>query len=67
MSIQSSAVCVLSVLSVKTRWNWFPDLGGTGFSVSQSVSVSLLSGKLSGTEFPKPVAPVLVVRCNRPM
>jgi hypothetical protein len=37
VSIQSSAVCVLSALSVKTQWNRFPDLGGTGFGVSQSV------------------------------
>jgi hypothetical protein len=40
VSIQSStvsAVCVLSALSVKTRWNWYPDLGGTGFGVFQSV------------------------------
>jgi hypothetical protein len=35
--------------------------------VSQSVSVSLLSAKLGGTEFPEPVAPVLVVVCNRPL
>jgi hypothetical protein len=38
VSIQSSDVCVLSTLFVKTWWNRFPDLGGTGFSVSQSVS-----------------------------
>jgi hypothetical protein len=67
VSIQSSVVCVLSALSVKIRWNRFPDLGGTSFGVSQSVSVSLLSGKLGATEFPEPVAPVLAVGCHRPL
>jgi hypothetical protein len=59
--------CSASALSAQIRWNRFPDLSGTGFGVSQSVSVSLLSAKLGGTEFPEPVAPVLVVVCNRPL
>jgi hypothetical protein len=49
VSIQSSVVCVLSALSSRTRWNRFPDLGGTSFSVS--VSQLSLSGKLGGTSF----------------
>jgi hypothetical protein len=60
---QPSVFCL--ALSVKTRWNRFPDLSGTGFSVF--VSQLSWSGKLGGTEFPKLVAPVLAVRCNRPM
>jgi hypothetical protein len=31
-----------SALSAQIRWNRFPDLGGTSFGVSQSVSVSPL-------------------------
>jgi hypothetical protein len=49
--------------------------GGTGFQISMApvlvclsqFSVSLLSGKLGGTKFPEPVAPVLAVVCNRPL
>jgi hypothetical protein len=49
--------------------------GGTGFQISvapilvclSQFSVSLLSGKLGGTEFPEPVATVLAVVCNMPL
>jgi hypothetical protein len=63
VSIESLLICSASALSAQIWWNRFPDLGGTGFGVSQSVSVSPLSGKLGGTELP----PVLAVVCNRPM
>jgi hypothetical protein len=63
VSIESLLICSASALSAQIRWNRFPDLGDTGFGVSQSISVSLLSGKLGGTEFPKSVAPVLAVVC----
>jgi hypothetical protein len=54
----ASAVCTNPVEPFsRSRWHWFQCV---------SASVSLLSGKLGGTEFPEPVAPVLAVGCNRP-
>jgi hypothetical protein len=35
LSIESLLFCSASALSAQTRWNRFPDLGGTGFGVSQ--------------------------------
>jgi hypothetical protein len=53
------SVCTNPVEPVsRSRWHQF-------WCVSVSLSIS--SGKLGGTEFPDPVAPVLAVVCNRPM
>jgi hypothetical protein len=60
MSIESlltSSVCQNPVEPVsRSRWHRFQCV---------SASVSLLSGKLGGTKFPEPVAPVLAIVCNR--
>jgi hypothetical protein len=67
VSIESLLLCSASALSAQIRWNRFPDLGGTGLGGPSQFSVSLMSGKLGGTEFPEPVAPVLAVVCSRPL
>jgi hypothetical protein len=47
VSIESLLLCSASALSAQIWWNRFPDLDGTSFGVSQSVSVSLQANSVT--------------------